>query len=527
MKDEWNEAVLIYAQVLKDYADTSVHRRSRSTFASRPEAGDCRGGADEALRRRMSRADASDVGRLITTEDLIHDDSRPSFEPVASRSNCRRLVDELALPYVAAGQTSGLAADGAANDTSAGQTGLAEAGPLADGGADSHQESAERHPRRRPADDSHRHLLVHLARVRVRADDQPPPRPGDPRPFVRRFLEQLAQRQLDRDEALELCEENRSPVAEVFAAAVRKWGRPAVEVEQAIIDAGERVTNGLRRYLRLFNGVATISPLLGLLGTVVGMIRAFNAIATADAMGRPELLADGISQALLTTAAGLTVAIPALIVYLFFVSRVDRLIIDIDALGQQLVDLISAEALAERADTEVQTPGQGSVTERVGHRRRRSNLQLLLANPAGTAMPLKTHLDEQPTLNLTPMIDIVFLLIIFFMVGTKFTELERKIALQVPEVSDVEGAQPGAGEADHQRLSRRPRHAGPPIRHARAADRRNWPPPAANTSTWACWSAATPTGPSRTWRPCSAPAARRASRKWESPCGWPEETDNG
>ena len=51
-------------------------------------------------------------------------------------------------------------------------------------------------------------------------------------------------------------------------------------------------------------------------------------------------------------------------------------------------------------------------------------------------MPLKTHLDEQPTLNLTPMIDVVFLLIIFFMVGTKFTELERKIALQVPEVAD-------------------------------------------------------------------------------------------
>ncbi len=120
-----------------------------------------------------------------------------------------------------------------------------------------------------------------------------------PRPFVRRFLEQLREGQLSRDEALKLCEENRSPVAEVFAAAVRKWGRPSVEVEQAIIDAGERVTNGLRRYLRLFNGVSTISPLLGLLGTVLGMIRAFNAIVTAGAMGRPELLAGGISQALL------------------------------------------------------------------------------------------------------------------------------------------------------------------------------------------------------------------------------------
>ena len=172
-----------------------------------------------------------------------------------------------------------------------------------------------------------------------------------PRPFVKRFVGQLKEGQLTRDEALELCEKNRSPVSNVFAAAVRKWGRPSVEIEQAIIDAGERVTNGLRRYLRLFNGISTISPLLGLLGTVVGMIRAFNAIVVAGAMGRPELLAAGISQALLTTAAGLTVAIPALIAYLFFISRVDRLIIDIDALGQQIVELISAEALREKQAT--------------------------------------------------------------------------------------------------------------------------------------------------------------------------------
>jgi biopolymer transport protein ExbB len=159
-----------------------------------------------------------------------------------------------------------------------------------------------------------------------------------PKPFVTRFIQQ----------ALALCEESGSPVAEVFAGAVRKWGRPAVEVEQAIIDAGERATNGLRRYLRVFNGVATVSPLLGLLGTVTGMIRAFNAIATSDALGRPELLANGISEALLTTAAGLSVAIPALICYMLFVSRVDRLIIDIDARGQQIVNLISAEEFQAR-----------------------------------------------------------------------------------------------------------------------------------------------------------------------------------
>ncbi len=171
-----------------------------------------------------------------------------------------------------------------------------------------------------------------------------------PKPFVTRFLRQMGEGQLDRRQALELCEQNGSPAADVFAGAVRKWGRPAVEVEQAVLDEGERATNGLRRYLRVFNGVATVSPLLGLLGTVVGMIRAFNAIATSDAMGRPELLASGISQALLTTAAGLTVAIPALILYMYFVSRVDRLIIDIDGLGQQLVNMVSAEQLQSKEE---------------------------------------------------------------------------------------------------------------------------------------------------------------------------------
>lgn len=169
-----------------------------------------------------------------------------------------------------------------------------------------------------------------------------------PRPFVKRFLQQLRDGQLGPESALELCEKNRSPVAEVFAAAIRKWGRPAVEVEQAIIDAGERVTNELRKYLRVINGISTVSPLLGLLGTVFGMIQTFNTIAVGDAMGRPEMLAGGIGQALLTTAGGLCVAIPALIVYLWFVGRVDRLVMDIDGLGQRIVDVIAADGQLPR-----------------------------------------------------------------------------------------------------------------------------------------------------------------------------------
>jgi len=169
--------------------------------------------------------------------------------------------------------------------------------------------------------------------------------------FVERFLLQVGEGAIDRNEALSRCQQNHSHIAGVFAAALRKWGKPAVEVEQAVLDEGERASNSMRRYLRVINGVATVCPLMGLLGTVWGMMEAFEAIAGSSAMGRPELLAGGIGAALLSTAAGLTVAIPALILYLWFVGRVDMLVMEIDRRGQELVHLISAEALEERRGT--------------------------------------------------------------------------------------------------------------------------------------------------------------------------------
>jgi biopolymer transport protein ExbB len=169
-----------------------------------------------------------------------------------------------------------------------------------------------------------------------------------PRPFVKRLLQQLRDGQLDREKALKLCAENRSPVAQVFAAAVKKWGRSSVEVEQAILDSGERVNNDLRKHLRLMSGISQVSPLLGLLGTVLGMIVSFNGISAAEGSeGQREMLAGGIAQALLTTAAGMLVAVPALTAYLYFVGRVDGLITEIDSLGQEIVELISADALGE------------------------------------------------------------------------------------------------------------------------------------------------------------------------------------
>jgi biopolymer transport protein ExbB len=166
-----------------------------------------------------------------------------------------------------------------------------------------------------------------------------------PGPFTKRFIEQLREKELDQSSAVVLCDRDGSPAAKVFKAGIERWGRPAIEVEQAILDAGERASNGLRKYLRLINGIATVCPLLGLLGTVLGMIQAFDSIASVGpGVADPKaLIATGISQALLTTAAGMTVAIPALISYLFFSSRVDKHVMEIDALGMKIVNLVSAE----------------------------------------------------------------------------------------------------------------------------------------------------------------------------------------
>jgi biopolymer transport protein ExbB len=166
-----------------------------------------------------------------------------------------------------------------------------------------------------------------------------------PRPFVRRFTECVEDGQLSYEEATELCEAYDCPVAEVFRAAVRRWGRPMLEVEQAVMDAGDRVADSLKRFLRVFNAISNVAPLIGLLGTVLGMIEAFEAMSSQEMLGGPDMLASGISVALITTAGGLFVAIPAYLAYMYFSSKSDRYLNEIDKLCQRVVDCISAEGL--------------------------------------------------------------------------------------------------------------------------------------------------------------------------------------
>jgi len=135
----------------------------------------------------------------------------------------------------------------------------------------------------------------------------------------------------DRSGALDYCHNNGSPIANILAAGIKKLDDSLERLEKYVQEAGEREIVKLRKYLRLLSVVASIAPLMGLLGTIFGMIIGFQTVATnAESLGKAELLAKGIYQAMITTAAGLLVAIPVLIAYHYFSARIDGLVAEMD-----------------------------------------------------------------------------------------------------------------------------------------------------------------------------------------------------
>lgn len=128
-----------------------------------------------------------------------------------------------------------------------------------------------------------------------------------------------------------------SPLGQVLAAGIANARRGRSLMKEAMTEAIAAVSHDLERYLTSLGIIASISPLLGLLGTVVGMIRVFSALMV-DGAGHPESLAGGISEALITTAAGLAVAIPSLMLHRFFLRRVDDLVVDLERHAAHLVD---------------------------------------------------------------------------------------------------------------------------------------------------------------------------------------------
>ncbi|MCW8848230.1 MAG: MotA/TolQ/ExbB proton channel family protein [Sedimenticola sp.] len=133
-----------------------------------------------------------------------------------------------------------------------------------------------------------------------------------------------------------------SPLGRILAAGLVNRQHSKVVMKEAIEEVGRQVVHELERYLNTLGTIASIAPLLGLLGTVIGMIKVFAAIMTAG-VGNPTVLAGGISEALITTAAGLSVAIPTLMFHRYFGGRVERLVIKMEEQALKMVEVMQGE----------------------------------------------------------------------------------------------------------------------------------------------------------------------------------------
>jgi biopolymer transport protein ExbB len=138
-------------------------------------------------------------------------------------------------------------------------------------------------------------------------------------------------------DAVKVCEQYRGPVASIVKAGLLKYGAPKEDVEKTIENAALYEMGRLERGLVVLATTATVAPLLGFLGTVTGMINSFDALAKAG-LSNPGLVAAGISQALITTAAGLAVAIPAQLFYNYFMSRINKFVRDIETSTNMLLE---------------------------------------------------------------------------------------------------------------------------------------------------------------------------------------------
>ena len=171
-----------------------------------------------------------------------------------------------------------------------------------------------------------------------------------PRPFVEQIRAQLAEGRTSG--ALELCTRNDSSIARIMAASLRTYadGKGRAEVKEAVEEVGGREVAHLDRNVEVIATMSSISPLLGLLGTVVGMIQVFQRFVEAYQEGRatPDVFADGIWTALITTAYGLMVAIPLLVLYKIVQGRNDRLVVEMEEEAMGIVDLLEDQRRAER-----------------------------------------------------------------------------------------------------------------------------------------------------------------------------------
>lgn len=164
----------------------------------------------------------------------------------------------------------------------------------------------------------------------------------DTQKFLSKILDKMKRHEIK--EALKICDGTKSPISNILKAGILKYDRPRDKIKEAIEDASLYEIPKLERNLSTLATIAHISPLLGLLGTVTGMVRCFQAIqakATSLHPVSPGDLAGGIWEALLTTVAGLIVAIPTFVVYNYLVSRINNFILEMEKASTELVNFLT------------------------------------------------------------------------------------------------------------------------------------------------------------------------------------------
>src|SRR6266404_3831522 len=154
---------------------------------------------------------------------------------------------------------------------------------------------------------------------------------------------QLIEANQINDKVIAALEQN-SPLGKLLATGLANRHRPREILMERLEDTGRHVVHELERFLNTLGTIAGVSPLLGLLGTVTGIIHAFNAI-TANGMGDPRILSGGIGEALITTAAGLTVAIPSLIAHRFLRGKDERRGVRMEKEAMKLVDALDERGM--------------------------------------------------------------------------------------------------------------------------------------------------------------------------------------
>lgn len=165
-----------------------------------------------------------------------------------------------------------------------------------------------------------------------------------PRPFLNSLGQLLDQGRLK--EALFLCQNGETAASRLALAALKVTGQPRGLIKEILEESGRREAGELHAHLNVLGVVVAVAPLLGLLGTVSGMIRAFNTI-TVEGLSNPALMAVGISEALLTTAAGLIIAIPALVAHRYLLSRADSLVAELEDFGLYLTETLTRQKPVE------------------------------------------------------------------------------------------------------------------------------------------------------------------------------------